>query len=415
MDKALRIAQICVHACPLRFLGAGALGGMNVYVRELTRALAQRGVNVDIFTLWHDGLHAQDITLADSVRFIHIEAGEGRNIPKEATFELLPQFTAEVLGFTKRNSLKYDLIHSHYWLSAWVAERLKPSLGIPHITTFHTLAEVKERTSPGHQEPQIRKQAEAEVARSAERVIAFTDGEKDDLACLYGADPDNVRVIPGGVDLSLFKPVAVAEARARLGISSPKVVLFVGRIDPAKGLDTLLRAFALLQEDRDVCLVVVGGNATGDDATARLKALSGELGTAGKVEFRGPVGQGELPFYYSAANVTVVPSHHESFGLVAVESLACGTPVVASNRGGLGTTVRDGENGFLVEEPSPEAFSNRILRVLDDEGMEAALRAAARGSVRGYSWDAVGAAVLREYEGCTRALRTSAHCERGNE
>ena len=410
MDKALRIAQVCVHACPLRFLGAGALGGMNVYVRELTRALAQRGVNVDIFTLWHDGLHAQDITLADSVRFIHIEAGEGRNIPKEATFELLPQFTSEVLGFTERNGLKYDLIHSHYWLSAWVAERLKPSLGIPHITTFHTLAEVKERTSPGHQEPQIRKQAEAEVACSAERVIALTREERRDLADLYKASPEKVQVIPGGVDLSLFKPVAMAEARARLGTRAAKVLLFVGRIDPAKGLDTLLRAFALLQEDRDVCLIVVGGNATGHDETARLKALSGELGIADRVEFRGPVGQRELPLYYSAANVTVVPSHHESFGLVAIESLACGTPVVASNRGGLGTTVKDGENGFLVEELSPGAFAKQVLRVLDDEGMEAGLRARARGSVRKYSWNAVGAAVLREYEGLcqkapTRTLR----------
>ncbi len=402
MSRPLRIAQLCVHACPLRFLGSGTSGGMNVYVRELTRVLTRLGVHTDIFTLWHDDLDAQGIRFANSTRLIHIDVGDG-NLSKEDTIDTLPQFAAKVLDFVERNDLEYDVIHSHYWLSAWVGERLKSRLRTPHITTFHTLGKVKEQAKPGHLEPEPRKLAESQAVSSTERIIVSTIDERDDLADLYDADPNKIKVIPPGVDLSLFQPVDMSEARASLGINASKVLLFVGRLDPLKGVDILLHAFSMLSKERDLHLVIVGGNVVEHDEETRLKALTRELGIASRVDFREPVDHDMLHLLYSTANVTVVPSYHESFGLVAVESLACGTPVVASNRGGLSTTITDGENGFLVDELSPEAFSTRLARLLDDDELEARLRANSRSSVRKYSWDAVGAAIQEEYQALRQA------------
>lgn len=371
---------------------------MNVYVRELTRTLTQQGMNIDVFTLWHDGLDVPDVSFADSARFIHVDMGEDGSVPKEATFDLLPQFTSQVLDYVERNGLEYDVIHSHYWLSAWVGERLKSSSRVPHVATFHTLARVKERAQPEHPEPESRKQTEDKLISSVERIIALTASERADLTGLYNASPNKITVAPAGVDLSLFKPVEMAEARARLSIEASKVLLFVGRLDPLKGGDILLRAFALLARKRNAHLIFVGGNAAEHDEGAKLKGLAQELDIANMVDFHGPVNQNVLPLYYSAANATVVPSLHESFCLVAIESLACGTPVIASNRGGLSTTIIDGENGFLVDELSPEAFARRLAQLLDDEVLEAQLRAQARDSVQKYSWDAVATAVLGEYE-----------------
>jgi D-inositol-3-phosphate glycosyltransferase len=380
---------------------------MNVYVRELTRVLTRRGLHTDIFTLWHDGLDTQDVRFDNSNRLIHIDVGEG-NLSKEDTIDALPQFADKVLDFIERNDLEYDVIHSHYWLSSWVGERLKSRLETPHVTTFHTLGRVKERAKPGHREPEPRKLAESQAVSSTERIIVSTIDERDDLADLYDADPNKIKMIPPGVDLSLFQPMDMAEARANLGINASKVLLFVGRLDPLKGVDILLHAFSRLRNERDIHLVVVGGNVADHDEETRLKDLTRELGIADRVDFRGPVDHDMLHLLYSTANVTVVPSYHESFGLVAVESLACGTPVVASNRGGLSTTIIDGENGFLVDELSAEAFSAPLARLLDDEELEARLRANSRSSVRKYSWDAVGAAIQEEYQTLRQA--TCSYC-----
>jgi D-inositol-3-phosphate glycosyltransferase len=250
--------------------------------------------------------------------------------------------------------------------------------------------------------------AESQAISSTERIIVSTLDEREDLANLYDADTNKIKVIPPGVDLSLFQPVDMAQARASLGITPSKVLLFVGRLDPLKGVDILLHAFSRLSSERDLHLIIVGGNVGDHDEETRLKTLTRELGIADRVDFREPVNHDMLHLLYSTANVTVVPSYHESFGLVAVESLACGTPVVASNRGGLSTTINDGENGFLVDVLSPEAFSTRLARLLDDDELEVVLRANSRPSVRKYSWDAVGAAIQEEYQALRQA--TCSYC-----
>lgn len=369
---------------------------MSVYIRELSRALSRRNAWVDIFTLCHQGAEEEVQSIGEGVRLVHLPLEGAAGARKEDLFSYLPQFVSAVQDHVERHGIAYDILHSHYWLSALAGERLKASLKIPHVVTFHTLARVKELADPAHPEPCVRKRAEEATSRAADLTIAFTEEERDNLGALYGVEEGRIRVVPAGLDSTLFSPVDMAQARSRLGLRTAKVLLFAGRLDPIKGVDTLLRAFALM--DKDAALIVLGGSSGEGDELARLKALASDLGIAGRVEFRPPVPQWELPYYYSAATATVVPSRHESFGLVAVESLACGTPVVASNRGGLRTTVRDGENGLLVYDLSPEGFAARLTELLGDEVLERRLRSRARESVRGYSWEAVGEAVLAEYE-----------------
>jgi len=379
----------------MRVPGVGTSGGMSVYIQALSKALSQRRVQVDVFTLWHEGAGSETRDIAEGVRLVHLPVTGSADARKEVLFPHLPQFVSAMQDYVEREGIAYDVLHSHYWLSAWVGERLKSSLEVPHVVTFHTLARIKELADPAHPEPDLRKRVEDEAARAADLTIAFTDEERANLGSLYGADDSRIRVVPAGLDSALFSPVDAAQARSRLGVKASRVLLFAGRLDPIKGVDTLLRAFALL--DRDVKLMIVGGSSGEGDELARLKALTSDLGIAERVDFRPPVPQPELPYYYSAATATVVPSHHESFGLVAVESLACGTPVVASNRGGLRTTVKDGQNGLLVYDLSPEGFAARLTELLDDEALERRLRANARDSVRDYTWDAVGETVLAEY------------------
>ena len=394
----MRVAQISVHGCPLRSLGGKDTGGMNVYVRELSRELGRLGAHVDIFTRWHELDHHEVMDIGETVRLIHIAAGEPVDTPKTDIYTCLPQFVYNLRCFHKREGLAYDLMHSHYWLSAAAAEEIKAEMGTPHVATFHTLGEVKNQARPAEMESSLRLEVERQVVPGADTIVAFTEEERSILSRTYGASADRVRVIPCGADMALFQPLHREAARSELGIDDHlKVLLFAGRLQPFKGIDLLLEAVSRLPDRRQVLLCVVGGNDDSADELARLNGLASRLGIADKVSFRGAVDHTRMPLFYSAADLCIVPSYHESFGLVAVEALACGTPVVASRVGGLATIVKHGETGFLVDDLAPEAFARCIDMLLRDDALRTRMGQAAPCSVAAYSWPSVAQQVLALY------------------
>ena len=409
--RAPRVAMLSVHGCPLDQLGSREVGGMQLYVRELSRELGRAGVHVDVFTRKTQPSLPRVVPFGPRARVIHLDAGPSHRIDKNAVVEHLPAFIHNLERFVERERIQHAVVHSHYWLSGWVGARLAELWRVPHVTMFHTLGRVKNRANThaggrrGVLESSMRNEIEHRIVKSADAIVASTVQELHALVEGYGARPSQITVIPPGVDLRVFEPVARAVARVTLGLSG-EVLLFVGRLDPVKGLDTLLEALRLLSGRPTLKLLVAGGSAPHPQAGTRrvdhdetyLRHLAAELGVADRVAWLGPVEQERLPLYYSAADVCVVPSRYESFGLVALEALACGAALVAAPVGGLPQIVRDGENGLLVPERTPALFADRIARVLDDAALAARLRANARAPVLDYSWAANAARTLALYE-----------------
>ncbi|MGH9000571.1 MAG: glycosyltransferase, partial [Acidimicrobiia bacterium] len=332
------LALLSLHTSPLAQPGAGDGGGMNVYVRSLASALARAGISCDVYTRTEHPDQARLVVVEPGVRVVHLDAGPLAPVPKESLVDLLDEFADKMLERVHGCGAAYDALHANYWLSAVVAHRLKHELSLPMIVTFHTLERVKSvGAGPwAGQEVPLRAVSETEAARCADLILASTPTEVGQLELLYGADPGRIEVLPPGVDHRTFSPGSKEDARARLGHDGKRVVLFVGRIQPLKGLDLALRT---LGEIDDAVLWVVGGP-SGADGTAelrRVRALVDELGLSGRVLFLDPQPHPELADFYRAADVCIVPSRSESFGLVALEAAACGTPVVAAAVGGLGT------------------------------------------------------------------------------
>ena len=393
----MRILEISLHSCPLRAPGSGDVGGMNLYIRSIAKELDELGVEVDIFARRHDPEEAEIIKVSQRTRLLHINAGKPRDTHKMDLYNYLPEFIFNLKSFLKNDGAKYDLIRSHYWTSALAAEQLKKDLGIPNVVTFHTLGEVKNRAMGTVDEPELRIKEEKRVIENADRIIAFTAEERNNLVNLYGCRPQKIRVIPGGVDLDLFCPADKEKARRQLHLEGYKrVLLFVGRIQPIKGLDLLLRALTQLPNGRTVRLVV-SGNGDKTEDMLRLNLLASKLGIEKKVQFVGTVEHKKIPVYYNAADICVIPSYHESFGLVALESLASGTPVVASRVGGLATTVKDGKTGYLVDERSPEALATHLCLLMSENEIRESMARAARPSVVKYYWPNIARRVLGAY------------------
>ncbi|MDP6102871.1 MAG: glycosyltransferase, partial [Dehalococcoidia bacterium] len=335
-----RIGLLSVHTCPLGHLGTKDTGGMNVYVQELSRELGRQGLLVDIFTRYRNCDHPCIVELEEGVRLIHLGAGETIDLSKSDLYPYMPEFAANVVHFQQTNALSYDLLHSHYWLSVWVGELLKACWAIPHLATFHTLGRAKNLALPIGEEPELRLTTEQRLVGEVDRIIALSASEKLQLGQLYGVDEDKVAVIPGAVDLDLCRPLDKDQSRTEVGLPpSSEIILYVGRMDPLKGVDILLKAVSLLPREKRLQCLVVGGNAQDDGQVAGFRSLAESLGISGQVKFLGPVEHERMPLFYSAADICVMPSRYESFGLVALESLACGTPVVASEVGGLPTIV----------------------------------------------------------------------------
>lgn len=410
----LRVAVLSVHTCPLAPPGGWETGGMNVYVRELSRALGRRNVQVDVFTRRQDLRSSDVVPLGPNSRVVHLEAGPRRPLDKYEVLDYLPEFTCNLQRFRALHGAAYDLIHAHYWLSGRVATVLKEVWGVPLVVMFHTLARVKTTLAQdgSERDSELRAEIEARTMAAATRIVAATEADRADMLRFYRPSPPSIVVIPGGVDLERFRRVRPALARARLGLDPhAPLVLFVGRLQPLKGVDLLLEAFARLPRftgrAAEARLLVVGGMPGGarrsveERQAQRLLRHAAQLGIANRVHFVGAVQQEHLPLYYNAADVTVMPSTYESFGLVALESLACGTPVVASRVGGLTTIVRDRENGFLIPWRDPLLFAERIARLLDDPPLRRAMGRAASLAARHYAWTAIADRMLGLYHQLT--------------
>jgi D-inositol-3-phosphate glycosyltransferase len=393
----MRIAMISAHTSPLAPLGGRDSGGMNIYVLELSLELARLGYEVDIFTR-RDGELPHVEAVAPGVRLVRIDAGPAEPIAKDRIIGFLPDFAAGMRRFAALQHQPYDAVHSHYWQSGWVGTLVSRALGLPHVVMFHTLGEVKNRARVTEQEPEVRIRHERNIARRATAIVTASEHERGLLQRYYGADPGRMYTVPCGIDIERFHPGDRGAARARLGLHPTNpVLLWVGRLEKLKGVDILIDAVAQLDE-RDFTLVIVGGDEGAGELKDDLRAQAMAAGIAGNVRFEGPVAHDQLPAYYIAANVCVVPSYYESFGLVAVEAMACGTPVVASRVGGLVSTVTDGVSGYLIPWRCPEPFAEKLEVLLNNPELAANFSSAARRSVERFRWRTVALQVAGVYD-----------------
>jgi D-inositol-3-phosphate glycosyltransferase len=411
-NRSVRIAMISYHTCPLATLGGKDTGGMNVYVRDLTRELGRRGVGVDVFTRSQDE-HVPHVLhdLGYGNRIVHVPAGPETPVPRQELVEYLPTFTDFITDFASTKGIRYDILHSHYWLSGLAALELRARWGLPVIHMFHTLAAMKTRVARDDEEEDsdMRLEGERRLLRQADRIVAATQAELAQFQWLYHVDTRRVAVIPPGVDTGHFYPIPEDEAREFAGVPADKrMILFVGRVEPLKGIDGLLQAIAILRAHdddlgRQLCLAVIGGEPDGGleetDEMSRLQELRRDLHIEDMVTFLGRKAQDTLPYYYSAAEVVVVPSHYESFGLVALEAMACGTPVVASETGGLAFLVRDAETGFHVPTADPEAMAERLRQLLRDDLLRERLGRQAAEYAKRYAWPLMAEQIIDLYQG----------------
>jgi D-inositol-3-phosphate glycosyltransferase len=391
-----RVAMLSVHTSPLAQPGTGDGGGMNVYVRALGSALARAGVAVDVLTRHEHPEQPPSVEVEPGFRVLHVPAGPCAPVPLRELPALVGEFSDSARRLLEHASAPYDVLHANYWVSGAVGHRLKHELELPLVTTFHTLDRVKAEVGLADDVP-LRPRVEAEVVRCADLVVASTFEEQDQLVRHYGADPARIEIITPGVDHRVFFPSDRVAARRHIGLPAGPMVLFVGRIQPLKGADLAVRALAEMA-DRRATLVIVGGPSGPDGANevTALHALVAELGVEHRVRFVAPRPHDQLADFYRAADVCVVPSHTESFGLVALEAAACGTPVVAANVGGLRFLVDDGVTGYLVDGREPGAYADLIDRALREDSDVMRAQAVAR-SAR-YRWSIAAARLRRHYD-----------------
>ncbi len=407
----MRIAMISYHTCPLATLGGKDTGGMNVYVRDITKQLGAFGISVDVFTRSQDE-HVPHIIheLGYGNRVVHIPAGPEHPLPKPVLISYLDTFVNQIIQFSQMKNCHYDLLHSHYWMSGIAALSLKQKWNIPLVHMFHTLGKMKLRVGKTEEERegQYRIEGEMKILKEADQIIAATPAELAQLQWLYKADVEKITVIPPGVDITRFYPIPQDEAKEFIGIPRcQRMVLFVGRIEPLKGLDILLEAVAILKKNGDwsrnpFCLIVIGGAADDElngqsDEQTRLNELRENYGLRDLVVFLGNKSQDTLPYYYSAAEIVVMPSQYESFGMAALEAMACGTPVVASNVGGLAYIVQDGKTGFAVPVDEPDTLALRINQILSNPSLRASMSEQAASFAKNYRWETITKQIIGVY------------------
>ena len=402
-----RIATISVHTSPFEQPGTGDAGGLNVYVVEIAKILAARGVDVDIFTRAVSRDQPQVAELAPGILVRHLPAGPFEDLDKADLPGQLCHFTSEVLRAEAAYAPgRYDLIHAHYWLSGQVGVAAKRRWGVPLVQSMHTLGLVKNATpAPGDAaEPEVRLRGEAEVVAAADQLVANTDAEARQLIGLYGADPGRVYTVNPGVNPAIFHPGSQHDARQQLGLPRDGIVLlFAGRIQPLKAPDLVLRAAAQLIRDDPaladrLTLAFVGGlSGTGRADPDGLAELATRLGIAGIVRLEPPCPQPELADWFRAATLVVLPSYSESFGFVAIEAQACGTPVVAASVGGLRTAVRDGVSGVLVDSREPASYARAMRELIAAPSVLARMSRAAAEHAADFGWTATVDRMLHMY------------------
>ncbi|MEU6199370.1 D-inositol-3-phosphate glycosyltransferase [Streptomyces sp. NPDC047061] len=411
-----RVAMLSVHTSPLHQPGTGDAGGMNVYIVELAQRLAAINIEVEIFTRATSGGLPHTVELAPGVLVRHVDAGPYEGLAKEDLPAQLCAFTHGVMqAWAGHRPGHYDLVHSHYWLSGHVGWLAAQRWGVPLVHAMHTMAKVKNANLADGDtpEPAARVIGETQIVAAADRLIANTSEEADELVRHYSADPANVAVVHPGVNLDRFRPAdGRAAARARLGLPQDALVpLFAGRIQPLKAPDILLRAVAVLLDERPelrsrIVVPIVGGpSGSGLAKPEGLQKLAARLGVADVVRFRPPVGQEQLADWFRAASVLVMPSYSESFGLVAIEAQAAGTPVLAASVGGLPVAVRDGETGFLVCGHDPADYARVLRRFADDASLADRFGSAAARHAQCFGWDTAAAATADVYLAATQSHR----------
>jgi D-inositol-3-phosphate glycosyltransferase len=407
----INVAMLSYHTCPLATLGGKDTGGMNVYVHQLTRTLGKLGVRVDVFTRSQDE-HVPHVLhdLGYHNRVVHIPAGPEVPLPKAELERYIPKFVQGIKSFAESKNIQYDLIHSHYWMSGLAAIELSQTWNIPFLHMFHTLVLMKNRIAqtPQEMEGEYRILGEKKVISKANRIIAATLAEKSQLEFLYKAPSSKISVIPPGVDTRHFYPIPKDEAKEVVGVPEDShTILFVGRIEPLKGIDKLIQAISIIQNNGELrcCphnLVIIGGepNAKSEEMNAemaRLQDMVEDLGIENFVIFLGKQDQQLLPYYYSASEIVVMPSHYESFGMVALEAMACGTPVVASQVGGLAFLVRDGETGFVVPGNDVQMLAKRIVELIKDKDLRNKLGNKSAEYAQLYAWEIISEKMIEVY------------------
>lgn len=397
-----RIALLSLHSSPLAALGSLDAGGMNSYVLRLADDLSKAGKRVDVFTRRTDEDTPEIVRTAEGARIVHLRAGPARQLPKSVLPLHIPALTASLRAFSEREQMRYDVLHSHYWLSGLVALRYRDDVTVPIVHMFHTLSRVKEfyLGRPDPSDSALRPDGERSMIEDADVVVGATEGEHELMERLYCRTPVHYTVIPPGVDTSVFRHRDRDESRRKLGIGAERVVLFVGRMDGIKGLDVLLRSMAELQSHFEgrLTLVVVGGDEPETrERRGRYRQMIMRLGLQNVVEIRGVVPQTELPLYYSAADICALPSAYESFGMAAVESMACQTPVVAFRTGGHAVTIKDGETGFLARPGNPADFTRKLFAALESNMLDIMGRRACM-SVQRYNWTTSAQRTMELYE-----------------
>jgi D-inositol-3-phosphate glycosyltransferase len=413
-EHPLSIAMLSIHSSPIGELGKKDTGGMSVYVRELARALGKYGHRVDIFTRLQDPSWHPQVHLSENVRLIHLQAGKSGYMSTLDLYPYLDDFVIQLDDFRVREGLQYDLMHSHYWLSGQAGTRLQECWKVPHMFMFHTLGVLKNIAVKDEPESELRISAEKDLVHNCQRILAATERERDHLQRYYEARPEKICVVPCGVNLDLFHPADKMSARRELGFSEDEsIVLYVGRLAPIKGIERLLKAVTYIEQTEPLRLLIVGGDDQNTRELRELQRLSQDLGIQETVTFVGRVEHERLPSYYCAADVLVLASHYETFGLVALEALASGTPVVATRVGAMETILREGETGSVVANGAPQLLAAGVEKFLRKSRVGALSATAIRDSVFGFGWDRVASLIAGEYAALLQDFHGGHSCFRG--
>ena len=392
----INIAMLSIHSNPIGRLGTMDTGGMSVYISELARELGRRGHCVDIYTRLQNGGDPPVIEHGQNVRLIHLDIANNGNLSKLNLYPYIDKFFQALEAYRQKENLIYDVIHSHYWLSGCLGTWAQNDWDRPHVVTFHTLGKSKNRVGVGPREPELRIANEGELVQTSHRIVVPTRSERDSLIRHYGAPEDKIGIVPCGVNLELFRPESRVSARRQLGFyPDDHILLYVGRFEPQKGLDILLEAIACLKCFDRLRLVIVGGDGELDQAHQNLRHKARDLGISEKCLFTGPMDQRKLPTYYHSADALVIPSRYESFGLVGLEALACGRPVVSTPVGVMADRLRKARAVRVTSHMTPQSLAQEIQSLLTESLLPPAVEI--RESVLDYSWSNVADAIVKEY------------------
>ena len=394
----LKIAMLSIHSSPIGDLGTQDTGGMSVYILETAKELAGKGHHIDIFTQHNAGHHEPVMQLFGNVRLIRLSGGTRRNIAKFALYKVLPRLFDELESFRIKENIVYDVIHSHYWISGVLGDKLRSSWNVHHLITYHTIGAVKNLTCSTENVPELRLASEKKLAKQCDRIIVPTQKDKEYLRQYYDAPCENIRIVPCGVNFERFKPQDKIFARRKLALPvDAPIILYVGRFAPIKGLDRLFESFRQMTHPLNAVLVMVGGDGERSFMWQHLTEKAKALHIQDRLILAGRVDQKILPLYYSAADVLAVPSYYESFGLCALEALACGTSVVTTSVGAMEEIVKDNVTGYVATDSDPRHFSNLFEAVLAKQRQNGLSPSKIRSSVSEFTWTRTASLLLDAY------------------